>query len=59
MKKRIITAAVLIPVLVLVVLVAPKIVAAIVWGLLMMVGVYELLYATAWCGTSEWCCIPP
>ena len=46
MKKRIITAVVLIPVLVLVVLVAPKIVAAIVWGLLMMVGVYELLYAT-------------
>ena len=46
MKKRMITAAVLIPVLVLVVLVAPKIVAAIVWGLMMMVGVYELLYAT-------------
>ena len=46
MKKRIITAVVLIPVLVLVVLVAPKIVAAIVWGLLLMVGVYELLYAT-------------
>ena len=46
MKKRIITAVVLIPVLMLVVLVAPKIVAAIVWGLLMMVGVYELLYAT-------------
>lgn len=46
MKKRLITAAILIPLLVLVVLVAPKIVAAIVWGLLMMVGVYELLYAT-------------
>lgn len=46
MKKRIVTAAILIPVLVLVVLVAPKIVAAIVWGLLLMVGVYELLYCT-------------
>ena len=46
MKKRIIAAAVLIPVLVLVVLVAPKIVAAIVWGLLMAVGAYELLYVT-------------
>ena len=37
---------ILLPLVVLVVLVAPKIVAAIVWGLLMMVGVYELLYAT-------------
>lgn len=46
MKKRIVTAAVLIPVLMLVALVAPPIVAAIVWGLLMMVGVYELLYVT-------------
>ena len=32
MKKRIITAAVLIPVLILVALVAPTIVAAVVWG---------------------------
>ena len=46
MKKRIVTAAILIPVLVLVVLVAPKIVAAIVWGLLLMGGGYELLYCT-------------
>lgn len=46
MKKRIVTAAILIPVLVLVILVAPKIVAAVVWGLLLMIGVYELLYST-------------
>ena len=46
MKKRVVTAAILIPVLILVALVAPKIVAAVVWGLLMMVGVYELLYST-------------
>ena len=46
MKKRIITAAVLIPVLILVALVAPPIVAAVVWGLLLAVGVYELLYVT-------------
>ena len=46
MRKRIVTAAILIPVLVLVTLVAPTIVAAVVWGLLMMVGVYELLYTT-------------
>ena len=37
MKKRIITAAVLIPVLILVALVAPTIVAAVVWGLLLAV----------------------
>lgn len=46
MKKRVVTAAILIPVLVLVVLVAPKVVAAVVWGLMMMAGVYELLYST-------------
>lgn len=46
MKKRVITAAILIPVLCLVVLVLPKIVAAVVWGLLMMLGVYELLFTT-------------
>lgn len=46
MKKRIVTAAILIPVLVLVALVAPKIVAAVVWGVLLMIGVYELLYTT-------------
>ena len=49
MRKRIVTAAILIPVLILVALVAPKIVAAVVWGLLMMVGVYELLYTTGIC----------
>lgn len=47
MKKRIMTASILVPVLILVVLVAPKIVAAIVWGVLMMIGVYELLYSTS------------
>ena len=46
MRKRIVTAAILIPVLVLLALVAPKIVAAVVWGLLLMIGVYELLYST-------------
>ena len=46
MKKRIVTAAILIPILVLVALVAPKIVAAVVWGVLLMIGVYELLYST-------------
>ena len=46
MRKRIVTAAILIPVLVLVALVAPTIVAAVVWGLLLMVGTYELLYST-------------
>lgn len=46
MKQRVITAGVLIPVLCVIVLAAPKIVAAIVWGVLMMIGVYELLYNT-------------
>lgn len=46
MKTRIIAAAVLLPVLALIVLVAPPIVAAIVLGLLMMVGEYELLFTT-------------
>lgn len=46
MKQRVITALVLIPLLCLLVLAAPKIVAAVVWGLLMMIGVYELLYCT-------------
>lgn len=46
MKKRVITAAILIPLLGLVVLVLPKIVAAVAWGLMMMVGVYELLFTT-------------
>lgn len=46
MKQRIITAAVLVPVLCVIALAAPKIVAAIIWGLLLMIGVYELLYNT-------------
>ena len=46
MKKRIIAAAVLIPVLLIVVLAVPKIVAALVYGVLMAIGVYELLYRT-------------
>lgn len=46
MKQRIITALILIPVLCLIALAAPTIVAAVIWGLLMMVGVYELLYCT-------------
>lgn len=46
MKQRVIAALVLVPVLLILILAAPKILAAIVWGLLMMVGVYELLYST-------------
>ena len=46
MKTRIIAAAVLVPILFLLVLVAPKIVAAIVVGLLLAIGAYELLYRT-------------
>ena len=46
MKTRIIAAAVLIPVLFLLVLVVPKIAAAIVFGLLLAIGAYELLYRT-------------
>lgn len=46
MKKRVISAVVLIPILALIVLVAPTIVTAIVWGVMMAVGVYELLYCT-------------
>lgn len=46
MKQRVITAVVLIPVLALIVLAAPTIVAAVVWGALLAVGVYELLYCT-------------
>ena len=46
MKTRVITAAVLIPVLLLVLMVAPTIVAAIVWGLLLAIAAYELLYGT-------------
>lgn len=46
MKKRIITAAIGIPVLLLLLLVLPEIAATVVFGLLMSVGVYEFLYRT-------------
>lgn len=46
MKTRIITAAVAIPVLLLLLLVVNKIAAAIVWAALMAVAAYELLYST-------------
>ena len=46
MKTRIIAAAVLVPVLFLVVLAAPEIVAAVVLGVLLAIAYYELLYRT-------------
>ncbi len=46
MKTRIISAAILIPVLLIVVLAAPKIVAALTFAVLMAIGAYELLYRT-------------
>lgn len=46
MKMRLIAAAVLLPILLLIVLVAPKIVAAVVFGLLLAIAAYELLYRT-------------
>ena len=46
MKVRIISAAVLIPVLLILLMVAPTIVTAVVWGLLLAISVYELLYTT-------------
>ena len=46
MKTRIIAAAVLIPVLLILVLAAPKIAAALVFGLMMAIGSYELLWCT-------------
>ena len=46
MKTRILAAAVLIPLLLILVLAAPKIVAAIVFGVLMAIGAYELIYRT-------------
>lgn len=46
MKVRIISAAVLIPVLLILLMVAPTIVTAIVWGLLLAISAYELLYTT-------------
>ena len=46
MKTRIVAAAVLIPVLLLLVLVAPTDLAAVVMGLLLAIGSYEMLYRT-------------
>lgn len=46
MKTRILTAAVLTPIMLLVLLAAPEIVAAIIVGLMMAVGAYELLFGT-------------
>lgn len=46
MKTRILAAAVLLPVLFILVLVAPEEIAAVVFGLLMAIGAYELLYRT-------------
>ena len=46
MKTRIITATVTIPLLLLLLLVADKLIAAIVWGLLLAVAAYELLFGT-------------
>lgn len=46
MKTRVITAAVLVPVLLLILLVAPKFVAGVLFGILLAVGAYELLYRT-------------
>lgn len=49
MKTRIITAAIAIPLLLIILLLAPEIVAAIVFGLLMAIGSYEFLYRTGLC----------
>ena len=46
MKTRVIAAAVLVPLALLIVLVAPKIVAAVVFGALLAIGAYEMLYGT-------------
>lgn len=46
MKTRIIAALVLVPILFILVLVAPKIVAAIVFGAMLAIGAYELLFRT-------------
>ena len=46
MRTRILAAAVLVPILLLMVLVAPKELAAVVMGLLLAIGSYELLYRT-------------
>ena len=46
MKTRIVAAAVLVPILLLVVLIAPKEVAAVIMGILLAIASYELLYRT-------------
>ncbi len=46
MKTRILTAAVLVPALFIVTLVLPKMVAAVIFALLMAIAAYELLYCT-------------
>jgi phosphatidate cytidylyltransferase len=46
MKTRILTAAVAIPLLLLVLLVADKAIAAVIWGVMMAISAYELLYGT-------------
>ena len=46
MKSRIITAAVLLPLLLLIVLVAPKAVAGVIFGVLLAIGSYEMVYRT-------------
>jgi CDP-diglyceride synthetase len=46
MKKRIIAAAVLVPILLLVLYALPKVVAAVAVSLICGVGTYELLYRT-------------
>jgi len=46
MKTRILTSAVLVPLLFLLTLVAPKELAMVVYGLMMSIGSYELLYGT-------------
>ena len=46
MKTRVIAAVILVPILFAIVLAAPKIVFAIIFGLLLALGAYELLYRT-------------
>jgi len=48
MKKRIITAAVLVPLLIGLVLAGPKIISAVVLGVLLAVAAYEILYRTGY-----------
>lgn len=46
MKKRIITAAVLVPLLLIILFAAPKIITAVLFSALCLIGAYELLYST-------------